>query len=133
MANYSGTLRTSYVAVKDTAAFHKWLAGFPGLEALHHKGGLLGFYSEDGELPGRRYPDEGWDGEEIDDTTFFDELATHLAEDQALVILHTGNERLRYLSGWAIVVTSKGIGPKIFLDDIYEKIPAGLNFTRAEY
>lgn len=48
-----------------------------------------------------------------------DMIAEHLLPGQVAVFEHVGNEKLRYLSGWAIAVFGDGRQIRISLGDIY--------------
>ncbi|HSW45458.1 MAG TPA: hypothetical protein VLM89_07800 [Phycisphaerae bacterium] len=136
MADYVASARSNYFRVKDVDAFQKWL------EENH-----LGHYESQDE-PGRFmiFPDDGGHGDwptilrEDPDTgeeyeaDLFDELAKHLHDEDVAVLMEAGAEKLRYVSGWAVAVNSKGDRVEIGLSDIYEKAKhLGKNITEATY
>ena len=127
MANYEGASRTNYFKVKDESAFRAWAEKF-SLEVIEQDG-LFGV------LPGNT--DEGtfhlFD-EELDDTRdICDDIAEHLTDDSIAVVMEAGHEKLRYVSGWAVAINSKGERVQIVLDDIYEQAMAkfGIKPTQA--
>lgn len=135
MANYYATARTNYFKVKDTDLFKKWLKEFNSIdvEVVPEKNGKFAIlFGEDG-IPSHRWNDETQDDDDID---FTDELSKHLVEGEVAIIMSVGAEKLRYVSGYATAVNSKGDTVEISLDDIYEKASLALNtknISRAEY
>jgi molybdopterin biosynthesis enzyme len=58
----------------------------------------------------------------------------HLHDEDVAVLMEAGAEKLRYVSGWAVAVNSKGDLVEIGLSDIYEKAKhLGKNITQATY
>jgi hypothetical protein len=135
MANWYGVLRSNYFQVKDYGAFVDWLKGFQ-LEMLTDDEGV-GFASTgEGYVPtSKADPDYDEDGVEID-VDFFEELATHLAEGSVCIVMQSGHEKLRYITGEAWLITSDGPQEAVSLGDIYaiaaEKFPTK-TCTYAEY
>jgi hypothetical protein len=113
MADWSGTSRSNYFRIKDEAAFRKWAEALE-LAVITDAEGRFGFYSEaeDGGLPSARV------GEDID---LVAELATHLVEGSIAILMETGHEKARYMSGYAIALNSEGQQVALILSDIYTK------------
>ncbi len=114
MANYCCAVRTNYFHVKDPEAFRKFMDTVVACEDSvsvweeKDKDGrtVFGFgcYSSIlGVLPEGVEEDEDFD---YDYDEFVNGLADHVAENDAIIILESGNEKLRYLVGSAMVITS---------------------------
>lgn len=111
MTNYYATGRTNYFAVKDAEAFKAEIDGMKtGLQVVSQKSPegltLVGLLSEDESGFVWNWNDpktEEW--EEIDWTELF---ARHLQDDWVAIIMETGAEGLRYVSGIALAFNSKG-------------------------
>jgi hypothetical protein len=142
MANYYATARSNYIAVKDESVFREWAAriGLSILEPTHHDkvaDGIRRF----GIAPGNGDDSGGWptsiyheDTDECEDIDVSEQLSAHLADDEVAVLMEVGNEKLRYVSGTATAVNSKGEIAHLDLDSIYElALVLGPNITRAEY
>lgn len=142
MANYYATARSNYFAVKDESAFREW-ADRCGLDILEP---CLAEVTADGI---RRYGitpkgDEdggGWPtyiaDDETDDYVDIDlpnELAAHLVPGEVAILVETGSEKLRYVSGSAVAVNHKGRCVRLDLNSIYRSARRlGSHITRAEY
>lgn len=112
MANYNCTIRTNYFRVKDADKFKAFMSDV---------------YSADGEI--KVFEDTDKDGvtrygfgccggisgvctmdEDCEDAAydlFIEGLQQCVADDDAIIILEAGNEKLRYLVGSADVITSE--------------------------
>lgn len=126
MANYYGSGRTNYFRVKDFEKFIGWLSKFSGIDlwlgAFTDDKNMVGFgiESDDGCLPSE-FVTEDEDMEEVPVAVdFLFELSEHLDEGQVAVFMHAGNEKLRYITGYAEAINSKGEREVISLDHIYE-------------
>ena len=142
MANYYATARSNYFAVKDEAAFREW-ADRLGLTILEPDprskatDGIRRF----GIAPGNCCDNGGWpdstydaDEDEVDEFDLTEELGPHLADDEVAVLMAVGNEALRYVTGTAVAVNSRGKTVSIDLDTSYDAARGlGPNITRAEY
>lgn len=99
MANYCCTIRTNYFHVKDENAFRTFMSRVYGCE-------------DDIEL---------WEEKDKDGRAVFgfgvyggisgirdqiDKLQEFVADDDAVIILESGNEKMRYVVGSATIVTS---------------------------
>ena len=115
MANWYGASRSNYFKVKDEAKFIEWAEGL-GLVVIRsqHNSKLVGIHPNDyreGEWPS--------DPEDGEDTDLFTQLSKHLEPGQVAVLQTIGSENLRYLTGWAVAVNSKGKQVTVSIDDIY--------------
>lgn len=115
MANYESCIRTNYFHVNDPEEFKKYMRRVYGTEdsvelweekdsegnpvfGFGTMGGIGGVYSED---------ESAEDAEDSDYDTVINDLQTFVAEDDAIIILECGHEKLRYIIGGAIVITKK--------------------------
>ena len=122
MANYYGQARTNYFQVKDLNAWRQELTGYP-VELIEQKlddgtikVGFMDANEDGGGLDWQLYDEEG-NEIEIDWT---DILARHLADNEVAIIMETGAEKYRYMSGWALAVNNKKETREISLaKDIY--------------
>lgn len=127
MANYSSSSRSNYFRVKDRAAFDAWAAK-RDLEVFPEQDGLLGF----GDNTGEGF--QSFDPETDEEVDILTELSAHLADGSVAIIMSAGSENLRYVSGFAEAINSKGERKLITLDQIYELAKGlGTEITRAEY
>ena len=141
MANYYATARSNYFAVKDEMTFRQWAesAGLKVLDPNHSN------KNADGNCRFAITPDtgdeNGWPThrdnettEEYDDVDIYEELATYLKDGEVAVLMEIGNEKLRYLCGFATAVNSTGKIVRMSLEGIYDLAKElGSNITRAEY
>lgn len=116
MANYMSTTRTNYFRVKDPEAFRTFMATVEGTEGSvelweekDNNGNLVFGFGTYGSLSG--ICDVGEAGTDVtsepDYEEFINGLQDHVAEDDAVIILEAGNEKLRYVVGSATIVTSR--------------------------
>lgn len=128
MANWHGTARSNYFRVRDETGFLRWVDGLPGVTGSRHgEDGGLGerderfcLLEEDGEgWPGCRHDQETGGVRDID---IVDELWPHLADGEVAVLQESGAEKLRYVTGYAVAVNSRGEILKVDIDDIYERV-----------
>lgn len=132
MANYYAVSRTNYFRVKDENAFRDWVAeaGFQIWIGDGQNEGMLALgpneFSDDGclDLP---YDDEPRD--------LVDELSQHLTDDTVCVLMESGHEKMRYVTGNAVAFNSKGEFVQVNLNDIYAlaKQKFGVAPTACEY
>lgn len=121
MANYCCATRTNYFRVKDPDAFRsfmdKVLCSEDTIDVWEEKGadGVLRFgFGCYGSVLGI-----GIDSNQTEDACdyyddfsyddFVNGLSNLVADDDAIIILESGNEKLRYVVGCATVVTSKAV------------------------
>lgn len=123
MANWNGSARSNYFAVKVEEAFRKW-ASSRELEVVTKRHGgdktLFGVISttEDGGWLSTTTDD---DGEDIG-VSIPAEISEHLADGQVAVLMETGTESNYYLTGQATAIDSRGNMVHVSLEDIYGKI-----------
>lgn len=116
MANYCCAYRTNYFKVKDNEKFKEFMTHVyaEDLEVFHKKdengnelygfggyGGISGYFNNENEYEDS---DEAWDNAY---DNFIDGLAKQVAEDDAILLFEVGNEKLRYVVGSVVVITSK--------------------------
>jgi hypothetical protein len=142
MADWHGHARSNYFRVTDSDAFKRWAASLH-LEIWEKTKDTKTYFAmaasdvEYGGWPTQRYRDEedDEDDEEQDDNfSFVKELSHHLQEGSVAVLMECGTEALRYVTGIAKAVNSKGETVEVNLEDIY--LPAktlGNEVTDASY
>lgn len=120
MANYCCAIRTNYFHVKDPDAFREFMDKVVACEDSvnvwedQDRAGktVFGFgcYSQILGIPVHTEGDgvDDDDFEDYDYNEFVSGLSELVAEDDAIIILESGNEKLRYLMGSALVITSTG-------------------------
>lgn len=117
MSTYIGKTRTNYFSVKDEKQFQVLMnraycanGEVVVFEEKDREGKKRFAFCCDGEISGVRHAKEDTD-ENADDTAygeFISELQKCIADDDAVIILHAGFEKFRYISGLAEIVTSNG-------------------------
>lgn len=117
MANYCCAIRTNYFRVKDPEEFREFMKTVSACEdnvALWEEtdsNGVLRFgfgcYSSILGVPALDEEDEDYEYYEYDYDEFVTGLSERVAEDDAIIIMESGNEKLRYVIGTALVITSK--------------------------
>lgn len=112
MANYCCTIRTNYFHVKDDSAFRQMMSRVYGCEDSvelweeKDKDGRTVFgFGTYGGISGLRDPDDDTDDDSSYDN-FIDQLQASVADDDAIIILESGNEKMRYVIGSATIITS---------------------------
>lgn len=120
MANYCCAVRTNYFHVKDPDAFLEFMDKVTACEDSvnvwedHDRAGktVFGFgcYGSILGVPVHKEgcnedDDCGYDDYDFDE--FVNGLSELVADDDAIIILESGNEKLRYVTGCALVITSK--------------------------
>lgn len=139
MANYSGLWRSNYFQVKEPKAFLEGINMIPNIEVFEEdtEDGvvsycLLGNYdTEDYGIPSSYYDHES--GDEID-FCLEQFIGEHITDNSVAVLIEVGNEKLKYLNGYALAISSKEI-IGLNLDKIYDmaKDAFGIEPSRAEY
>ncbi len=119
MANYYCTTRSNYFHVNDEEGFRKMMKSVEGTEDSIHLweekdkagdavfgfgtyGGLLG-YLPNGEASSDDEMNASYD-------SFMQQLQKYIVDDEAVIIMETGAEKLRYVNGFAQIITSEEIG-----------------------
>lgn len=122
MASWSGAARTNYFSVKNLEAFKKTLEPVMGeIEVAAspkrpRKVALLAV-SEYGDFPSRYWDEDS--GEDID-FDLVDVVSEHLVRGEIAVFQTAGAEKLRYVTGHAVAVDSRGRRVSVDLDAIYQ-------------
>lgn len=115
MANYTCKIRTNYFHVKDEEAFRALMARVYGEESTvqlfedtDENGKPVFGFGCNGGIAGVKNAmcDEDDDVDETAYDEFIDELKKLVAEDDAIIILESGHENLRYITGQAHIITS---------------------------
>ena len=116
MANYGCAIRTNYFHVKDEEKFRELMGRAYGSEDSIHlwadkdsEGKTVFAFGVYGGIGGVRNVQE--DEDDLDETAyddFIDGLQECVADDDAIIVMESGNEKLRYVVGSATVITSKG-------------------------
>ena len=114
MANYCCTIRTNYFHVKDEAEFRSLMEQVHGCEdridlweKQDGEGRSTFAFGCYGGIAGIRDTNEDDDLEEISFDRFLEKLQKCVAEDDAVIIMEAGNEKMRYVVGTALILTSK--------------------------
>lgn len=120
MADWYGFARSNYFKVKDETEFRHWADSIGDLEVIQDSEGRVGLISHNqyGHWPSSRF-NEDTEGEE--DIDVFITVAEHLQEGSVAIFIEVGAEKLRYLTGWAVAINSKGEEVQVNLDDIYDR------------
>ena len=113
MANYCCTIRTNYFHVKDEAEFRSLMEQVYGSEDAvevwekrDDEGNTTFGFGCYGGIAGIRDTDDD-DLEETAFDRFLEKLQQCVAEDDAVIILEAGNEKMRYVVGTALILTNK--------------------------
>lgn len=119
---WHGAARSNYVEIVDEDGLEKALKPFDGLiefdyDALGRTGFKTGDESNDGGWPSAATDD---DGNEVE----FDPvqlICPFMAESAVLVMMESGADKYRDITGNAIAYKKDGTKIAIYLNDIYEK------------
>lgn len=115
MANYCCIIRTNYFRVKDPEEFRAFMKRVYGIEDAvqlweerNTDGDVLFAFGSCGGISGLHgaAADEEDDADESAYDEFISGLQTHVANDDAVLILEAGHEKMRYVVGSATIVTS---------------------------
>ena len=118
MANYYEKARTNYFKVKDAAAFQKYLDLFGSIDlVVNEKTGQYALIFDEASGVPSFYLNDDDEDIEVD---FIDDVSKHLTDDSILVLQAIGNEKMRYLTGYAVAVNNKGESVSISIDNIYK-------------
>jgi len=128
MSNYYTNTRTNWFRVKDKKEFMDWLTRF-GSELLLIAAEMTGkdtYFamlgnSEFGDFPYIEPPDDPDDDDQYHGD-FMEHVATQfLHDDDILVILESGAEKMHYIGGVATAYDSNANMVDISIDGIYDK------------
>lgn len=132
MANYYGTTRSNYFRVKNPHEFKEYIESKvccdeDGLDVFENidKDGVLRFgFGVYGSILGERIDTDDDDGfVDYDYDAFCNALSKFVADDDAIIIEEVGNEKLRYVTGYATVITKDGVD-SVDLGDVACKLAA---------
>jgi hypothetical protein len=123
MADYYAASRSNYFKVNDAAAFETW-CGEVSLQFWKDDGSYAIFPDDDCDLGTWPAIGTAADEDDLDQDNLFAALARHLVPGHIAVLVEVGNEKLRYLGGYALAIDSDGRRAEVSLDDIYDKARA---------
>jgi hypothetical protein len=142
MASWEGFFRSNYFKVKDFDKFKEFINSIDAcndvdiftkvlpdgtsLYGVGDYGGLPQFYDKDAN-PDLPVAEEEYAEADVDGFLFA--LSKHLEPGQVAVFHEVGFEKLRYLTGAAVVVTSDGRTCWLHLGDIVEKAEQELGIS----
>lgn len=117
MSNYESATRTNYFRVKDPGAFREFMSRVYGGDEVHlweeknSEGAIQFGFGVYGGISGFCPPQGEEENEECDYDydAFLNELQKHIADDDAVIIMEGGHEKLRHVTGCATIVTSKAV------------------------
>lgn len=123
MANWYGAARTNYVHITDLAALKKSLDGFElEIEAgVANEEGMYALFAatEYGGFARERWTDDADEAEEFD---FIGHVMPYVADGDVLIVMESGAEKLRYITGDAYAYIRRGSKierTSLHLSDIY--------------
>ena len=116
MANYYASTRTNYFRVKDADEFRAFMSHVYGTEdridlweEKDTEGRIVFGFGTNGSIAGfddcSSESDEDEADDECDYDAFVEKLQTFVADDDAIIIFESGHEKLRYVTGTALVIT----------------------------
>jgi hypothetical protein len=117
VANYYGQGRTNTFAVRDVDALKSALADYE-IEVIDRDDSQVTLLAnnEDGDFSVWTFDDD----EDTEDSVFIpDMIAEFMQPGQIAVFVHSGWEKMRYMSAWGLAVHSDGRQIRISVDDIY--------------
>lgn len=113
MANYHCAIRTNYFHVKDSELFRQFMTRVYGAdgsvelwEGKDTDNQAVFAFGSYGEISGLR---DALDADEAGYDVFIRGLQQHIREDDAVIILEVGREKLCYLVGGAEIITCNGL------------------------
>lgn len=136
MANYYGQARTNYFLVKDAEAFKAEMMNYEVNVIEQDIDGqtAYGIMDADNDGGGLQWSQFNDDTEDYDDLVWETIIGNHLRDGEVCVLMETGAEKYRYLSGWAIAFNNKGETRRVDITDIYDLAKElGTGVTQAEY
>lgn len=134
MANYYASARSNYFKVKDIEAFKEEFKDTE-IEVIEENGKICMLFQEG-------IPDclagSDFEGEPLEREIDWAEIAkNHLVENQVMVLMESGAEKLRYIVGSAIAYSWTGESVQVSLNDIYalaqEEFGGDAEISKAEY
>jgi hypothetical protein len=120
MADWWGFSRSNYFKVKDKEAFKAWLSDVGDVSMLQEMDDYIAIAGDSfGGWP-------TYSGDDCEEFDFVEELSGFLADDEVAVLIETGAEKLRYITGVAVAVDNRGKRADISLSDISAQAEAVL-------
>ena len=134
MANYYASARSNYFKVKNQDAFVQWVDSLSDCEAWT-EGDRVGFCSTGGNCAGWPSMRLNAATDEYEALDILQELSQHLAVGEVAVLMESGAEKLRYITGIANAVNHKGEVVHVSIDEIYQRAfeQFGVMPTHAQY
>jgi len=112
MANYTCATRTNYFRVNDAENFKAFMARAYGTEdrvdlweEKDKDGNTVYGFGTFGSIAGLRAASDEDEEDDCDYDAFVDGIQKFVAPDDAIIILESGHEKLRYVTGSALVIT----------------------------
>jgi len=143
MANYISTWRSNYFKVKDREAFLEFISRVHDLDVKEDERGFVLLEAQDGEGGAPSMISLNPDDDDAEpayfDTgeaaSFESYIAAHLADGEVAILMESGHEKLRYVSGYATAVRADGEIIHISLSMIYDLVERewGVKTTEATY
>lgn len=132
MANYYASARTNWFRVRSRESFLTWTHTVPEISVQERDGRYALFADTEYGWPSERWNSDAGEGAELDLGT---ELKAHLATGEVAIFMEVGNEKLRYLNGFAFAIRADGERLSLSLDDIYDLVKREWNIepTQACY
>lgn len=114
MANYNCAYRTNYYHVTNETLYKEILAGissedFETFQKLEPDGRILYGFGGFGDMLWHNLEEGDIDNGDSDIEEFYKALQGVLPEDEALILMESGNEKLKYVTGLATIVTRRNI------------------------
>ena len=113
MANYNNVIRTNYFHVKNKEEFKKFMACVYGnsdeiqvWEKMDENGNPVFGFGVYGSIAGVQIEVNREENIKCSYDEFIYGLQKHVADDDAIVILEAGSEKMRYVVGEAFIITS---------------------------
>ena len=112
MANYNGFTRTNYFRVTDEERLRELVSacvcdedGLELFERTDSDGGKWFGFGAYGSISGLQVPDDDPDEcSDYDFDLFVSKLQKILPDDDAIIITEVGYEKLRYLTGYSVII-----------------------------
>ena len=109
MANYECVSRTNYFHVKDAELFREFMDTVIAddmhlWEEKDSNSNVVFAFGCEGTIYG--FPDENGDS---DFDLFLEKLQEYIANDDAAILIEAGHEKLRYVAGYATIITHTGM------------------------
>jgi hypothetical protein len=127
MANWYGAARSNYVSITDVEAVEAIVSPF-GIEMSQGENDKWAFFPSNDTDGDFNYSTEDEDGDEIEFA--WDEVMAYVPEGEVLVVMCSGAEKLRFITGEAFAICRKGAEVNytcLRLYDIYKQAATNFN------